>query len=187
MSSPLRERSAYYTRLQWALGAALLVFAVVFYAFTFRPAHREVRALRERIDRTTAELEAARARAGDLPRLSAENDALAVRLSRAKRLPQQAEWSEFVRDITRLGNQFSLRKFSYKYGEAKRHDRYLQLPITLEFEGDLMNVYAFLRQAEELPRLTRLRAISLRNAPEKEHAGSVVVEMSLNTYFSTQP
>lgn len=186
MAKPLRDSTIFYTRLQWAMGVALLLFSAMFYWFTFRPAHRDASMLRQRLDRAVVELEAARARASDLPRISAENDALAVRLSRTKRLPRQAEWAEFVRDITRLGNQFGLRKFAYKYGEAKRGDSYLQLPITLEFEGDLMNVHAFLRNAEELPRLTRMRSLSLKSPVDREHMGVVSVEMTLHTYFALQ-
>mgnify|MGYP001458555046 CR=1 FL=1 len=182
MPRRLRDQTISYTRLQWVLAAALLLFAAGFYAFTFRPTQAETQRLETRLEMFRYELRTARARASDLPRIAAENDALTLRLAQSKRLPRHQELGEFVRDISRLGSQYSLRKFAYKYGLAKRSDTFSQLPIEIEFEGDLMNVYSFLRQTEELPRLSRLRSLSIKGAPARP--GTVEVRMALNTYFS---
>lgn len=182
MASRLRDKTVSYTRLQWALAAALLLFAALFYLFTFRPARLEAAALDARLQHSREELRQARARASDLPRIAAENDALSLRLAQSKRLPRHQELGDFVRDISRLGSQYSLRKFNYKYGLIKRAETYSQLPIELEFEGDLLNVFSFLKQTEELPRLTRLRSLNIKGGHDRP--GTVAVRMALNTYFS---
>lgn len=184
MACSLQTRTESLTKLQWWLAGGLAAFAVGFFLFFYRPAEQKRDALKQAFERTAQELAVSRARASDLPRLSSENEELAMRLARSKRIPKQSEWADLVRDITRLSNQSSLKKFTYKYGLAQRHETYSQLPIMLDFEGDMMDVYAFVRQIEELPRLTRLRGITI-NAGEK--TGSVRVQMALNTYFSMEP
>lgn len=183
MSSQLRERTQFYTRLQYGLAVGLALFLVGFWLLGYRPVILESQSLRTRVESQRSELSVAKSRADDLPRLEAENDALSMRLARAKRLPRQQEWADFVRDITRLGTQFSLRRFEYKYGQARREDTFSQLPLELDFEGEMLNVYSFLRQTEELPRLTRLRSISMQTTDKPGH---VRVQMALNTYFATE-
>lgn len=181
MPSQLQNKTTVYTRLQWVLAGALVLFAAGFYFLTYRPSRTEHAQLSGQLQQTRAELSAARARATDLPRIAAENDALSLRLAQSKRLSRHQEMGDIVRDISRLGNQFSLRRFSYKYGLARRTDDYSQLPIDLEFEGDMMNVYSFLKQTEDLPRLTRLRSLTLTPT---ERPGVVTAKVSFNTFFS---
>jgi len=183
MARNLQTKTKSLTNLQWWLFGGLVVFSLGFYLLVYRPAEGRALALRASYNDQWAELAASRNRAKDLPRISAENEDLSLRLAKSKRLPKQAEWADLVRDITRLSNQSSLKKFSYKYGLAKRNDTFSQLPIVLDFEGDLMDVHAFVRQIEELSRMTRLRSITLKS---NDKSGHVQVQMALNTYFSTE-
>lgn len=182
MTRDLQSRTESLTKLQWWLAGGLALLALGIYLLAHRPAVAKAGRLQAENERGTAELQAAQARASDLPRLSAENEALSLLLARSKRIPRQSEWADLVRDITRLSNQSSLKKFNYKYGLAQRSATFSQLPIMLEFEGEMMDVYAFVRQIEELSRLTRLRGISIASDAK---TGQVRVEMALNTYFST--
>ena len=185
MARNLRTKTQSLTKLQWWLFGGLVLFAGGFYLLVYRPAETRAVSLRTQIQKQRQELDAARERAKDLPRISAENEELTMRLAKSKRLPRQSEWAELVRDITRLSNQSGLKKFSYKYSEATRGDAFAQLPILLDFEGDMMDVHAFIRQIEDLSRLTRLRGIAIKGGAEKP--GHVQVQMALNTYFSTEP
>lgn len=195
--SRLQEKTAYYTRTQWLLGGGLIAFVILFYFFTFDPTRAQAELLQQRLNETQGELDVARDRASDLPRIAAENDALTLRLSQSKRLARRNELAEFLRDITRLGTQYSLRNFTYQYGEPRRGDSFSQLPIVVEFEGDMLGVYQFLGDVEELPRLTRLRslAVHITPAPVAQNAdgkstspaaGYVSVQMALHTYFSNE-
>jgi Tfp pilus assembly protein PilO len=186
MGMPLRDKTSFYTRMQCVLAGMLLVFGGVFFLFTLKPTQRQTEWLQRRLEQAQSELDTARSRAADLPRIAAENEALSLKLAQAKRLPRQQEWAEFVRDITRLGNQFSLRKFTYRYGLAKRSEAFSHVPIVLEFEGDMLNVYSFLKQIEDLPRLTRLRGVTFKSGGGGERNGIVTVQMSLNTYFTNE-
>jgi Tfp pilus assembly protein PilO len=185
MAQGLKYKTQWYTKLQWWLFASLVIFAFGFYLLIYRPAETRAESLRVQVDRQRQELELARERSKDLPKIAAENEELTLRLAQSKRVPRQSEWAEFVRDLTRLSNQTSLRKFSYKYGMANKIGDFAQFPVELDFEGDALDVYAFLKQIEDLPRLTRLRRVKLAN--DIQRPGYVHVQMGLNTYFSTEP
>lgn len=185
MHQTLRDKTRRYTVLQLWLAGGLIAFALGFYLFVYRPVDHRSHVLSVLIEKERQELEISRQRASDLPRIAQENEELTLRVARSKRLPRLGEWAEFVREITHLSNQASLKKFSYKYGTARREALYAQLPIELEFEGEMPDVTRFLQNIEELPRLVRLRGINIKNRADRP--GYVQVQMALNTYFSTEP
>ena len=86
---PLRNKTKYYTRMQCTLAGMLGVFGAVFVFCTLKPTQEQSVALQQKLGESEAELSAARARAADLPRIAAENEALSLKLAQSKRLPRQ--------------------------------------------------------------------------------------------------
>jgi Tfp pilus assembly protein PilO len=97
-------------------------------------------------------------------------------------LPKTAELGEFLRDLTPVSQQYAIRKLIHQPGTVKRLDLYGEIPITMNFEGDFQNVFSFLRQLEEMPRLTRVRNLTIKAKDGK--LGQVDVNMAMNIYFS---
>jgi hypothetical protein len=52
----------------------------------------------------------------------------------------------------------------------------------MNFEGDFQNVFSFIRQLEEMQRLTRVRSLTVKCKDGK--LGHVDVSMAMNIYFS---
>jgi hypothetical protein len=65
-----------------------------------------------------------------------------------------------------------------------RSDLFLEMPLTLTFEGEFSSVFGFLRSAEEMQRLTRVRGMTLR--VKDPRAGQVHAEVAMNLYFSLE-
>ena len=66
-----------------------------------------------------------------------------------------------------------------------RVEQVRELPIKLQFEGDFTNVYAFLRNVEEMPRMTRVRGMQIK-ARDRETSGHVQVQLAMNIYFAAE-
>ena len=79
---------------------------------------------------------------------------------------------------TDAAHQASLRVFDV----APYSDAYFELPIQMNFQGDFLNVYAFLSEVEHLSRLTRVRKLAIHTKDIK--SGLVEVEIGLNIYYS---
>jgi len=64
-----------------------------------------------------------------------------------------------------------------------RTELYTQWPIAPKFEGDFASVFAFLRRAEAMQRLTHVKGLKVHST-DNGKSGQVQVELSMNIYFS---
>jgi Tfp pilus assembly protein PilO len=180
----LQKQITWCTRAQWTLGAVIVALTGGFYLFGYRPITQRQAQLQVQIAARQFELSDTGSKAHVLPQVATEVKILRLKLEGSKRLPKQNDLAQFMRDITQLSSQSSLKNFHVKPDEATRTELYSSMPIKLTFEGDFVNVFSFLRQTETMQRLTRTRSISLTSKGDDDKSGTVKAELSMNIYFS---
>jgi Tfp pilus assembly protein PilO len=182
----LQSQIRWCARAQWTLAGLMLAMVLGFCAFAYRPMTAETRALRAQVARTQEELSVAKAQTKVLPAVALKVERLRARLERSKKsIPQQPELPQFIKDVTQLSQQSRLGAFGIKPEHPRRLDMVSELPIQLSFEGDFVNVFSFLRNTEEMPRLSRVRGMTIRHR-ERDRAGQVQVQLSMNIYFGAE-
>ena len=170
------------TQAQWVLGAVLALTVGAFFLFGYRPAEVQQRKLRDAIETQRRDLVSRQSRAANLPAVTLEVDKLRARLDRFdKKLPRQPDLGEFIKQITQVSQQAELRKLSVQPGMPKRTALYAEMPITLKFEGDFLSAESFIRQAEDMQRLTRVKNLTIRNRDSR--TGQVDVSLTMSIYF----
>jgi Tfp pilus assembly protein PilO len=179
----LQSQLAWYARIQWILGATMLTMVVAFYIAGYRPASQRLASLRQDIDIRQRELRDNQSRTQIRPIVEQKVNELRNKLQRFdKKMPRQQEFGEFYNDITFLGRQSALSKcFVEPAAVPRRNDRFVELPIDLRFEGNFLNVFAFLRQIDQMQRLTRVQSLKVTS---KGNAGQVEVQLSMNIYYA---
>lgn len=178
----LQSQIRWCSRAQWSLAAVTLLLIAVFYFLSYRPQHQRQRELSLLIERQKRELREGKSHTSALPEVASEVERLRARLERSKKsIPKQQDLPQFIRDVSQLSQQASLKKPAFKPGTPARLDLVSELPIHMTFEGDFVNVYSFLRNLEEMPRLTRVRDMKLTS---RDRNGQIKVQMSMNIYFS---
>jgi Tfp pilus assembly protein PilO len=156
---------------------------LLFFVVGYRPANQRLLLLRQEIAARSKRLETNQSQAMKLPILANEVLKLEAKLQRNnKKLPKTAELGEFIRDLTQASQQCNLRKLVHQPGTVRRVELYGEIPITMNFEGDFNNVFNFLRQMEEMQRLTRVKTLTVKSKDPK--LGHVDVNMAMNIYFS---
>jgi Tfp pilus assembly protein PilO len=181
----LESQIGWCAKVQWVLAGATVLLVGGFYLFGYRPGASQRAGLGGQILVKERELASNQARTQIRPIVEQKVNESKRKVDRFdKRLPREAEFGPFIRDVTHLAQRTALRRWAYKTEPPKpTPDRALvELPITLTFEGDFQGVFAFLRHLEQLPRLTRIRDLSLRARPAS--GGDVDVHVSLAIYFS---
>lgn len=177
----LQTQAGMCARAQWLLAAALLLSGAGFYLFGYRPMSNQLRDLRMQSDAKQRQLGMDQSRANTLPAVKLEVDALQLRLERFdKKLPRNLDLGQFIKDLTQISQQASLRKLLVQPGGSRRADLYSERPILLSFEGDFLSAYSFLRETETMQRLTRVRNLSIKSRDVK--LGQVEVQMALSIY-----
>jgi Tfp pilus assembly protein PilO len=181
----LKGQIGWCSRAQWVLGVTIVVCLGGFYLLGYRPQTRRLADLHMQIDARQRELRANQSRTLIRPEVERKVNELKRRLDRFdKRLPRQQEIAQFIREVTHLSRQSSLRRWEVMPEAPRRfpNDAFAELPIRLKFEGDFLSVFSFLRQMEDMQRLTRVRGMNVRTADPS--TGQVVVDLSMNIYFS---
>ena len=182
----LQSQITWYARGQWVLACVIVALAVAFYALGFRPLTRRLAELHGQVAQRQRDVVAGRNETRVLPDVAGEVKRLQARLERShKSIPPQQELPQFIKDITQLSQQANLKKFSYKPGVPTRNDQVCELPIQLVFEGDFTSVYAFLRNAEEMPRMTRVRGMQIK-VKDRDTSGYVQVQLAMDIYFAAE-
>lgn len=180
----LQNQIIWLKRAQWTLTASMALVVAAFMLLAYRPQVRRLADLKVQIDQLQRELASSREKTKILPSVAADVERLRLRLEKFKVLPRQQELAQFIMDIAQLGKQASLKKFEMTpRGSPTRGQKLNELPIHLTFEGDFVNVYSFLRHAEELQRLTRVPEMKIRG---KDRLGQVKVDMTMNIYFAAE-
>jgi Tfp pilus assembly protein PilO len=170
-------------RAQWTMGIIGVIGLVVFYAGWYRPTARKLETLKLQIQSKQRELEQNQDRAKTLPILAFQVQKLAGEVQAYDRqFPKQPDLGRLIKDITQISQQLALQEWKYQPGAPKKGQAFFELPIQMNFSGDFLNVASFLRQVEDMQRLTRVRKLQLKTRDGK--AGTVDVDLTMNVYFS---
>src|SRR6266513_1336253 len=149
-------------RLQWGLSVGIAVGVTLFVFAGYFPAKKRLDALH-------------------LPLLVMEVQELERKVQDYDRqFPHQADFGDFIKEITQVSQQFTLRDWKYVPNAPRKGDGYFELPIQMNFQGEFMNVASFLREVAHLQRLTRIRRLAIKYKDSK--TGSVEVEIWVHIY-----
>lgn len=159
----------------------LLVILAGFAGGVFYPQYRKVRQLRHQIVQAEQKLQHDRALAETVPDLAREVEQLRRQHSNFdRRLPQQKELGEFLREISTTIAAERLTNQVIEPGSPTTGPLYNNLPIIMEFDGSFRGLANFLTQIDQMERLTRIERIRI----EPSDDGQLQVEMQLNIYFT---
>jgi Tfp pilus assembly protein PilO len=180
----LRTQAEWCARVQLILGVALIIVLCGFVALIYRPSSERLGDLTRQTVEQRGKLTQNLSQVSILPEVMTQVGRMQTRLEHFdKRLPRQPELGPFINDITEVSHQVNLRKVTVEPGVPNRTDLFTEWPIALKFEGDFPSVFAFLRQAEDMPRLTHVKGIKVRST-DNGKSGQVQVELSMKIYFS---
>jgi Tfp pilus assembly protein PilO len=169
-------------KVQYALAAALLLALGVSYFGIYRPQDQETRELNREIESKQLELISDRSQTDRLPRVAGELAELKTRLAGFKKLPPDPQYGNFIHDINRASSKSVLTDWSEVPGPVLRNELYSEQPIQLSFEGDFRSAFAFIRQVEDMERLTRVRDVTMASTDPRN--GRVKVTVTVNIYYS---
>jgi Tfp pilus assembly protein PilO len=178
----LQNHVRWFIRVQWALGALMVVMLGVFFLVGYRPRIGRLQQLDREISQSQYELRESQAKTRILPAVAADVKHLRQQLDASKKLPPQQERPEFMKEVTALGQQCRLHNLTFKEGMPARSTLFCELPVSLSFEGDFLDASNFIWHTEQMTRLTRIHNMTIKTTDGS--LGQVAVQISLNIYFA---
>jgi Tfp pilus assembly protein PilO len=179
----LQSQIGWCARAQWVFSASIVALAAGFFLFGYRPMTARLADLHVQIETKQRELIDNQTKTQIRPYVEQQVNDSKRKLARFdKQLPRQVEWGQFLNDITVLRDQAGLRDCYIVPTGAKPNDTFVEFPIQVKFEGDFLNVFSFLRQMEQMQRLTRVRDLTIR--AKQPGSGVVDVNLAMNIYYT---
>ena len=183
--SSLQQQIARYARVQLAMAVIAIVAVASIYFAAIRPAQLRRKAMLASIQTEQELLQAEQRRVALLPQMQVQVNDLRNRLSHFdKKLPSKPDMDQFMRDVTRVSEQSSLKNMTVTPGSPKRSDLFSEMPIVLNFTGGFPSVFDFLHQTEQMQRLLRVRSLQIKASDVQ--SGTVEVNLSMSIYFADQ-
>ncbi len=186
------KATSLHTQLDWCikaqgiLGITLLAVLCAFYLFGYRPNSTRLANLKMEIEHKRTALLNNNAQVKVLPEVTLAVHELQNKLKGYdEMLPRQQELDRFIKEISTMARNAQLQKLSYKPAVMPvRSELFAEQPVSFKFQGDFLKVFSFLRQTEEMQRLTRVRELNIHTHDGGGQSGEVDVELSMNIYYS---
>jgi Tfp pilus assembly protein PilO len=97
------------------------------------------------------------------------------------RLPAQTEIDVILREVWLIAESKALTPRSVRTKKPESGPRCNTQPITMAFEGPFDSFYQFLMGIEQLPRITKVRELTIQKSATQE--GNILVDMTVDIYF----
>lgn len=178
---PLNQQSEWIRRCHIVLGVSSGVCLLLFYFLIYRPMTHRLAEIRREVASAELQIGKNEDAARDLDNIKRDVQLLREQIARSRKLPGDQDLSGFLREISGLAQGASLEKFRCEPASTRKLALCSEMPITLKFSGPFMEVSSFLRQTEEMPRMMRTRALSLKSKDGK--SGMVDAELSVSIFF----
>ena len=178
----LKVQIRWCVRAQLALGGILLLVVSSFYFLGYRPITGHFVSLDTETQEMQRELRDNTAKSQILPVVATEVKNLRLKQTGAKKLPKDMDVAGFITDLTRISQLSQLSKPQYHPDAPKRGELFSLYPIQLQLQGNFSNIFNFIRETESLPRLSRIRSISIK--ADQKQPGVVTVNLGMDLYYS---
>lgn len=163
----------------------LVGLAVIGYRYMIKPANKNLADAKGRVEAKLAklaELQKATAAAEDLTKQLAQlEDAIKFFESR---LPLTSEIDQVLEQVTVIAQKQGLKPKTIRTLEIKDNSGYIEQPLKMELEGNFNAFYSFLLELEKLPRIMKIRELSLEK--QKENEGQISAAFIVSIFFQNK-
>jgi type IV pilus assembly protein PilO len=163
----------------------LVGVAVVGYQFMIKPANKRLADSKVRVEtklRKLAEFEKATAAAEGLNK-QLEQLQEAIEFFESK-LPPTSQIHEVLGQVTVIAQKQGLKPKTIRTLNKKDNSGYVEQPLKMELEGDFNSFYSFLLELEKLPRIMKIRELSLDKQVTDE--GEIAADFIVSIFFQNK-
>lgn len=155
------------------------------YQYMIRPANARLAEAKTRVDTKIAQLtkfEEATAAAEDLNK-QLEQLQEAIDFFESK-LPPTSQISEVLHQVTVIAQKQGLQTKAIRTLVCKDNNGYVEQPLKMELVGNFSSFYCFLLELEKLPRIMKIRELTLDK--QKDNEGQISADFIISIFFQNE-
>ena len=163
----------------------LVGVAAIGYQFMIKPANAHLAESKISVEtklRKLAEFEKATAAADDLNK-QLEQLQEAIKFFESK-LPPTSQIHEVLEQVTVIAQKQGLKPKTIRTLQSKDNSGYVEQPLKMELEGNFNSFYSFLLELEKLPRIMKIRELSLDKQSKNE--GQIAADFIVSIFFQNK-
>ncbi len=163
----------------WATG--ILVATAAFGGLVVRPQLGRLATLSAMIDREQAEITVGQNSPQSIAQLQQEVEELARRAAQFDRqIPRDADLGGFLQSLAEFAQAHQLRPDSIKPGVPVAYAEVTGLPIAIRVRGPFQAIFDWVKDIEQLPRLTQMERCAVTAEAESD---AVTAELDFRVFF----
>jgi type IV pilus assembly protein PilO len=163
----------------------LVGLSAVGYQYMIKPANKNLTVAKTRVDTKIAQMakfEEATAAAEDLNKQLAQLQE-AIKFFESK-LPPTSQIHEVLQQVTVIAQKQGLHPKTIRALATKDNNGYVEQPLKMELVGNFSSFYSFLLELEKLPRIMKIRELSLNKQTNTE--GQISANFIVSIFFQDE-
>lgn len=156
--------------------------AVVGYQYMIKPANKDLAEAKGKVDTKLAQLakfEEAASAAEDLAKQLGKLEE-AIEFFESK-LPPTSQIHEVLEQVTVIAQKQGLKPKTIRTLMKKDNSGYIEQPLKMQLEGNFSSFYSFLLELEKLPRIMKIRELTLKKQTDDE--GRIAADFIVSIFF----
>jgi len=163
----------------------IISVAVAGYQYMIKPANRHLDEAKERVQLKLDKLE-------EFEKASAAAEGLTKQLEQLReavtffesKLPPTSEIHKVLEQVTVIAQKQGLKPKTIRTLNKKNNSGYIEQPLKMGLIGDFNSFYSFLLELEKLPRIMKIRELSLDK--EDKNEGRIEAEFIVSIFFQNK-
>ncbi len=155
------------------------------YHYMIKPANKDLAEAKGKVETKLAQLakfEEAATAAEDLAKqLEKLQEAIEFFESR---LPPTSQIHEVLEQVTVIAQKQGLKPKTIRTLMKKDNSGYIEQPLKMQLEGNFSSFYSFLLELEKLPRIMKIRELTLEK--QKDGEGQIAADFIVSIFFQNQ-
>ena len=163
----------------------LLGLACVAYQYMIKPANRHLAEAKGRVQTKLAKLAEFEEATAEAENLTKQLEQLqeAIEFFESK-LPPTSEIDKVLQDVTIIGEKQGVKRKTIVRLKKKDNSGYIEQPLKMELVGNFNSFYSFLLELEKLPRIMKIRELTLDK--EAKNEGQIEAEFIVSIFFQNK-
>ena len=163
----------------------LLGVAIAGYRYMIKPANKHLFEAKERVQAKLDKL-------GEFEKATAAAEGLTKQLEQLQeaiaffesKLPPTSEIDKVLRDVTVIAQKQGLKSKTFRTLKKKDNSGYVEQPLKMGLVGNFNSFYSFLLELEKLPRIIKIRELTLDK--EAKNEGQIEADFIVSIFFQNK-